>query len=147
MKIGLSYSRCVRDIVEGKVDMEDVLVIVARTDFDPHDDKQWQGIWQGYGGGSDGNMMRGFFGGSHPEWAGYTDEDKFRSVSIDLYESGKMHQPRQFGAHPRRLPYIWLEAVLPSEELDQNPMLKGAWEKFQTLSGLTGTTINKDRIA
>ena len=41
MKIGLSYSRCVRDIVEGKVDMADVLVIIARTDFDPHNDEQW----------------------------------------------------------------------------------------------------------
>ena len=32
MKIGLSYSRCVRDIVEGRVDIDDVLVIIARTD-------------------------------------------------------------------------------------------------------------------
>ena len=40
MKIGLSYSRCVRDIVEGKVDIADVLVIIARTDFDPRDDAQ-----------------------------------------------------------------------------------------------------------
>ena len=41
MKIGLSYSRCVRDIVDGTVDIEDVLLIIARTDFDPHDDDQW----------------------------------------------------------------------------------------------------------
>lgn len=146
MKIGLSYSRCVRDIVEGKVDIADVLVIIARTDFDPRDDKQWQSIWQGYGGGSDENMMRGFFGGSHPEWAGYTDkdEDRFRSVSIELVESGKFHEPRKFGAHPRRMPYIWLEAVLPSEELDKNPSLKASWEKFQTLAQLNGTDLEKN---
>ena len=48
MKIGLSYSRCVRDIVDGTVDIEDVLLIVARTDFDPHDDQQWSDIWAGY---------------------------------------------------------------------------------------------------
>ena len=48
MKIGLSYSRCVLDIVEGRVDIEDVLVVVARTNFDPTDDTQWTGIWQGY---------------------------------------------------------------------------------------------------
>ena len=41
MKIGLSYSRCVRDIVDGKVDINDVLVIIARTNFDPRDDDQW----------------------------------------------------------------------------------------------------------
>jgi hypothetical protein len=35
MKIGLSYSRCVRDIVDGAVDINDVLVLITRTDFDP----------------------------------------------------------------------------------------------------------------
>ena len=49
MKIGLSYSRCVRDIVDGKVDIRDVLVIITRTDFDPRNDDQWAGIWTGYG--------------------------------------------------------------------------------------------------
>ena len=44
MKIGLSYSRCVRDIVDRVVDIADVLVIIARTDFDPHDDAQWSSI-------------------------------------------------------------------------------------------------------
>ena len=76
MKIGLSYSRCILDIVEGRVAMEDVLVIVARTDFDPHDDKQWQGIWRGYGGGTNNTTMRGIFSGANPEWAGYEDEDE-----------------------------------------------------------------------
>ena len=147
MKIGLSYSRCVRDIVDGTVDIEDVLVVIARTDFDPRDAEQWQGIWQGYGGGggSNGSMIRGFFsGGSNPEWAGYEDEDLFRSVSIELWETGKLHQPRQFGAHPRRRSEIWLEAVLPSEELEKNPAAKLAWDKFQTVAGLTNVNLDKD---
>jgi hypothetical protein len=144
MKIGLSYSRCVRDIVDGTVDINDVLIIITRTDFDPHDDEQWQGIWQGYAGGSDSNLMRGFFGGSNPEWAGYDDEDLFRSVSIELMETGKLHQPRKFGAHPKRRPEIWLEAVLPSEELEKNPAAKLAWDKFQTVAGLTNVNLDKD---
>ena len=85
MKIGLSYSRCVRDIVDGTVDIEDVLLIIARTDFDPHDDDKWKGIWIGY---------HDYHGLSNPEWAGYHDEDQFRSVSIELWETGKLHQPR-----------------------------------------------------
>ena len=68
MKIGLSYSRCVRDIVDGKVDLDDVLVIIARTDFDPHDDDQWKSIWVGYGGGTENAYTRGFFSHSNPEW-------------------------------------------------------------------------------
>ena len=135
MKIGLRYSRCIRDIVDGKIDIDDVLVIVARTDFDPHDNDQWQGIWQGYHGRS---MM------SNPEWAGYPDEDedRFRSVSIELWESGKLHQPRKFGAHPSRRPEIWLETVLPNEELERNPAAKSAWTKFQTIAGLTNVELD-----
>lgn len=144
MKIGLSFSRCVRDIVDGKVSIDDVLIVIARTDFDPHNDQQWSGIWQGYGGGSPN--MRGFsgFSRSAPEWSGYTDEDQFRSVAIELWESGKFHQPRKFGAHPTRRPEIWLEAVLPSSELDTNPAAKKAWDSFQVIAGLTNITLDKD---
>jgi hypothetical protein len=144
MKIGLSYSRCVRDIVDGKVDIADVLVVITRTDFNPLNDSEWQSIWQGYAGGSDANLMRGFFGGSNPEWSGYDDEDLFRSVSIELWETGKLHQPRKFGAYPSRRPEIWLEAVLPSEELEKNPAAKMAWDKFQTVAGLTNVNLDKE---
>lgn len=139
MKIGLSYSRCVRDIVDGTVDIADVLVIIARTDFDPRDDKQWQGIWEGYGGGSNGHAIW-----SNPEWGGYSDEDedRFRSVSIELWESGKLHQPRKFGAHPMRLPYYWLEIGLQTEDIESNPSLKKAWEQFQIIAGLSNKTVH-----
>jgi hypothetical protein len=142
MKIGLSYSRCVRDIVDGVVDIDDVLVVITRTDFDPRDADQWQGIWIGYGGGTENAYLNGFFSHSNPEWAGYTDEDQFRSVSIELWETGKLHQPRQFGAHPQRRPEIWLEAVLPNSELEKNPTAKMAWEKFQTVAGLANVELD-----
>ena len=134
MKIGLSYSRCIRDIVEGKVDIDDVLIIISRTDFDPHDDEQWQSIWEGYGGGQTfGNPY------SNPEWMDYSTEDegKFRSISIMLWDDGKLHQPRKFGAHPKRRPEIWLEAVLPNSELENNPAAKMAWNKFQSIAALS----------
>lgn len=135
MKIGLSYSRCVRDIVDGIVDIEDVLVLITRTDFDPRVDAEWESIWRGYHTRS---------GWSKPEWANYPpeDEEKFRSVSVELWETGKMHQPRQFGMHPRRMPYIWLEAVLPSSELELNPAAKQAWEKFQTIAALSNVELD-----
>jgi hypothetical protein len=146
MKIGLSYSRCVRDIVNGVVDIDDVLVLITRTDFDPHDDEQWQGIWIGYGGGHTNAYSQGFFSHSNPEWAGTSpeDEDKYRSVSIELWETGKFHQPRKFGAHPSRRPEIWLETVLPSSELATNPAAKKAWDQFQTIAGLTNVNLDKD---
>ena len=146
MKIGLSYSRCIRDIVEGRVDIDDVLVVIARTDFDPHDADQWAGIWAGYGGGSDVTSMRGLFSGSNPEWAGTTDEDedRYRSVTIELWEQGKFHQPRKFGAHPQRRPEYWLESCLPDSELERNPAAKKAWDQFQVVAGLTNVNVDKN---
>jgi hypothetical protein len=136
MKIGLSYSRCVKDIVEGKVNIDDVLVLITRTNFDPNDDRQWRAIWEGYSYG-------GLF--NSDEWYGYTDEDdeqKFRDVTLDLYNRGKMHQPRKFGAHPIRRTEFWLEAVLPDSELERNPAAKSAWEQFQMIAGLTDIKVD-----
>ena len=141
MKIGLSYSRCVRDIVDGTVDIRDVLVIISRTDFDPRDNDQWIGIWQGYGGGQTlGSPW------SNPEWNDYGPEREadFRGVTLELYESGRLHQPRQFGARPARRSEIWLEAVLPSSELDRNSAAREAWDQFQTIAGLTSVKLDKN---
>jgi hypothetical protein len=134
MKIGLSYSRCIKDLVEGHVDINDVLVIITRTDFDPHDEEQWKGIWMGYR-----------FGGN-PEWYDCNDQDEERYLEVTkkLWSSGKLHQPRKFGAHPNRRPEIWLEAVLPSLELARNPAAKDAWDKFQTVAGLTNIRLNRE---
>ena len=95
MKIGLSYSRCIRDIVDGAVNIEDVLVVISRTNFDPNNDKQWDEIWQGYTGGH-GLRAR--------EWSQYEEDRKedFRNATLNLWHAGKLHQPRQYGAHPSR---------------------------------------------
>ena len=126
MKVGLSLSRCMRDIVEARVDYDDVLVIIARTDFDPHDDAHWGAIWDGYRYG----------GMSNAEWAeaepNATDEEAseiYRNVAIRLYEGGK------FGAHPPRMPYYWLECVVPEEE--HNPAQQKAWDNYKMITGLS----------
>ena len=129
MKIGLSLSRCVRDIVEQRVDIEDVLVLITRTDFDPANDTQWNSIWQGY------NSV-------NPEWYGL-EHDDVKSVIMELWQEGKIHQPRKFGAHPRRMPYYWVETVLPMSELDDRPIVKDAWEKFQVVAGLASVQIKE----
>lgn len=132
MKIGLSLSRCVRDIVEARVLYEDVLCIIARTDFDPHNDKHWNAIWEGYRYG----------GMSNPEWAdaepNSTNEEAsaiYRNVAIRLYDGGKVHQPRQFGAHPARMPYYWLDCVVSPEE--HTPAQQKAWDNYQLITGLS----------
>lgn len=129
MKIGLSLSRCIRDIVEGQVDLHDVLVLITRTDFDPTVDEQWNAIWQGYTT-------------INPEWYGLQEQD-VKGVILTLWQAGKIHQPRQFGANPVRRREFWLETVLPDSELETRPAVKEAWDNFQVLAGLTG--VNLDR--
>ena len=130
MKIGLSLSRCVRDIVEGRVDLRDVLVLITRTDFDPYDEKQWAAIWEGYTN-------------YNPEWQGL-EYDAVLDVVTRLWDAGKIHQPRQFGAHPARRREYWLEAVLPGEELERNPAAKDAWDRFQVIAGLADIKLDKE---
>ena len=126
MKVGLSLSRCMRDILEERVDIYDVLVIVARTDVDPYNDDHWRNIWEGY-----------LYGGvSNAEWTGLEDyEAAMRDILISLYETGKLHQPRQFGAHPRRMPYYWLDCVVPQDEM--TPAQQKAWDNYQLITGLS----------
>lgn len=134
MKIGTSLSRCVRDIYEGTVDIYDVLVIVARTDFDPEDDDHWKRIWSGYAGGNNLGNMR-----SAPEWAGIpTDhEQKVRDICVDLKKWGKLHQPRQFGSYPPRLNHHWYEVILTDSVIQNNPAAKAAWNNYKTVAGLS----------
>lgn len=128
MKVGLSFSRCMRDLYEGKVDYDDVLVIVSRTDLDPNNDNHWNSIWEGYTTG----------GISHPEWKDYKDKNhEFRKLAARLYDCGKLHQPRQFKlGNPVRLPYYWLDLVVPVDDLEELPALKAVWEQYQILAGL-----------
>ena len=141
MKVGTSLSRCVRDIYEDTVHIDEILVIVARTDFDPEDDAQWESVWKGYAGG---NSVGSLY--SQPEWSSIPAEDeaKVRAICINLKKRGKLHQPRQFGAHPTRRREYWLEAVLPPSELERNPAAKEAWERFQVIAGLTNIQLDKE---
>jgi len=114
-----------RDILEERVDINDVLVIIARTDVDPHNDNHWRGIWEGY--------LHG--GLSHPEWAGLEDRQKaMHDLLVELYDSGKLHQPRQFKAHPQRMPYYWLECFVPPNEM--NPAQQKAWDNYKLITDL-----------
>ena len=139
MKVGLSLSRCIRDIYEGKVDLNDVLVIVARTRCS-NDDDSWNELWNGY---------RQYSGLSNPEWINIPaeDEPKMREIYSSLFTEGKLHQPRYFGSHPPRLSYIWLDTFAPYEEIANNPATMKAWENYKMLAGLsTNTRAVKDNF-
>jgi hypothetical protein len=130
MKVGLSLSRCVRDIVEGHIDIKDVLILITRTDFDPTDSEQWESIWNGYQS-------------LNPEWLGL-DHDATFAVVNELWVTGRIHQPRKFGAYPSRRSEFWLETVLVDGDLENNVAAKEAWDQFQTIAGLTDVNMDKE---
>ena len=121
MKVGTSLSRCVKDIYEGVVGIDNVLVIVARTDFDPENNAHWTSLWQGYAGGNGLGSMY-----SNPEWSSIPaeDEQKIRDICISLKNKGKLHQPRQYGAHPQRLAHYWYDVILTDDVIQNNPAAK-----------------------
>ena len=130
MKIGLSLSRCLRDVWEGRVEENEVLVIISRTDIDPHNNEHWNNIWEGY-----------LYGGvSNAEWVGMEEQEEgMRKLLCEMYDDGKIHQPRQFKAHPARLPYYWLECFIPDNEAPS--AVKAAWDQYKVIAGLSGVRV------
>jgi hypothetical protein len=132
MKIGYSLSRCVLDIVEGRVDSEDVTVLITRTHFDPTLDDQWDEIWHGYAYEQQG------------PWTGLRHrEDEVRAVIFQLWNDGKIHQPRKFGTHLPNAHHHWREVVLVDEELNENPAARTAWEQFKMIAELSNLKVEK----
>lgn len=131
MKLGTSLSRCVRDIYDGTVSMDNILVVIARTDVDPEDDKQWDNIWRGYAGDGVGGVW------SNPEWYNYQDkETEFREICVQLKKTGRLHQPRQYGGFPQRMEKYWYDVVLTPEDLEMSPTAKKAWDNYKLIAGL-----------
>jgi hypothetical protein len=119
MKVGISFSECIRDIVIGKVLFDDVMVICARTNFSVDQLANWISVWDWYKTGT---------------WAGL-DEQQTKNVAISLWKTGKIHQPRMFKndvtwglGRP-----IWRDLVVPPGEMEFNTELKTAWDNYQTV--------------
>ena len=131
MKIGTSLSRCVRDIYNEVVNMQEIMVVISRTNVDPEDDAQWANIWQGYAGDGNGSIW------SNPEWYEYQDrEAEFREICVQLKKTGRLHQPRQYGAQPQRMNKYWYDVVLTPEDLRMSPAAKKAWDNYKLIAGL-----------
>jgi hypothetical protein len=130
MRIGTSLSRCVLDIYNSVVNINDIMVIIARTNFDPKNDVHWHSIWKGYTDTSAWSSV-------HPEWVGYEEhEQEFRQICLDLANTGKLHQPRQYGNRPLRHSEYWYDAVLTAETHQDRPSVKKAWNNYKLIAGL-----------
>lgn len=80
MKIGLSLSFCVQDILDGKVAEQDVLCIVSGTKAATQED--WAKLLQGY------------------EIYWHKNVGEAYNIAVRLRESGRIVQPRLNGQEP-----------------------------------------------
>lgn len=126
MKVGFSFGRCVRDIVNGTVDINDVVVIVARTMMKTED--HVRGVVETYMG--------------RREYLGGLDEDKCQEVALKLYRSGKLFQPRNDGHFPGSMvkeDYVWMD-LFPTVN-EENELVRKAWQQYQVALKLAANEV------
>jgi len=115
MKIGFSLGRCVRDIVNEEVAIDDVAFIIAATNI--FSLEQLDSVIDMYA--------------CEPGYLLGLDTDKCKEVSRQLWDSSKILQPRREGMHRHMQPEnaIWVDMypTVPSE----NESVKKAWDAYR----------------
>lgn len=123
-KIGFSASRCIRDIVEDKVKLHQVVLLTTGTDCP--DLKIWLEVMDAYA--------------TLPPWDSRSlaglDREMVHAVATDLWETGRIHQVRTNGGHRSRSPWVWMDLVHTKEDRDAHPALAKAWQQAQMMEAL-----------
>jgi hypothetical protein len=115
MKIGFSFGRCIRDIVQGDISIDDVAFIITATSI--HTREQIDHVILVYMGES------GYLLGLE-----YTD---CLSVAQQLWDTNRLLQPRRQGLHRHMQPEssIWVD-MFPTK-LSNNESVKTAWNSYR----------------
>jgi hypothetical protein len=115
MKIGFSLGRCVRDIVNGEVDLDSVAFIIAATAI--RDISQMDRVIEDY-------MLR-------EDYLYMLDEARCKEVARDLWNSSKILQPRLQGLHRHKQPEnsIWVD-IFATVNSDSEAV-KTAWNAYR----------------
>lgn len=122
MKIGFSFGRCVRDIVNGEVDIKDVMCIIARTMM--AEKSHVEHVIHAY------SDRHGYLAG--------LPIDKCLEVGLELWQSGRVLEPRSNGSYAMSVPsdYIWMD-LYPTVPNVQTEAVKEAWNAYRVLIELT----------
>jgi hypothetical protein len=115
MKIGFSLGRCVRDIVNGAVGIDDVAFIITATSI--HTREQLDSVIYTYC--------------CEPDYLLNLDYEECLSVARNLWDSNRLLQPRRQGVHRHQQPEnsVWVD-MFPTE-LSENPAVKKAWDNYR----------------
>lgn len=115
MKIGFSLGRCIRDIVKGEVDLDDVAFVIAATNI--HSEEQLAQVVDSY-------LYR-------DEYLYMLDEAECQRVALELWNSNRILQPRRQGMHRHKQPAnsVWVD-MFPTVNSD-NEAVKKAWDGYR----------------
>jgi hypothetical protein len=115
MKIGFSLGRCVRDIVNGEVSIDDVAFIITATSISEREQL--------------GNVILMYE--TEPRYLQGLDHQQCLAVAQQLWDSNRLLQPRKQGLHRHAQPEnsVWVD-MFPTE-LSQNEAVKNAWSAYR----------------
>ena len=122
MKIGTSLGKCVKDILDGKVDLEDVLFITAGTRIET--EEQLHDVLKEYR-----------YDGRKSYDTSEHDFDKVKKLGSAIWNSGILHQRRNSNALSHGLSDTWYD-LMPSSNTD-NEAVKAAWSHYIFLKKMT----------
>jgi hypothetical protein len=129
MKIGFSFGRCVRDIVKGEVCIDDVLVIICRTAI-PDIDMM-------------AHVLKRY--AREPAYLMGLDPSECLDVATELWETGKLHQPRIAGFGgliAADQDAVWAD-VVPTTAMDGQVL--DAWRQYRFLLSLNSDIPSSDK--
>jgi hypothetical protein len=122
MKIGFSFGRCLRDLVDGTVKLDDVMCIIARTHMIT--EEHVKNVITEY------THRRDYLMGLDPA--------ECERIGLNLWKSGKILEPRANGISASSVPrdYIWMD-LYPTEADVTSDGVKEAWEAYRLMIALT----------
>lgn len=127
MKIGTSLGKCVKSLLDGDVDYDDVLFIVSNTNGP--DENRLRAIMSEYWYGSHRNPAY--------DLTAYTEEQA-QDMAVRLFQEGKLFQPRMFikggWGNAHRLQDTWYD-IMPT--VGSSESAKNAWDAYVMMSKLS----------
>jgi hypothetical protein len=117
MKIGFSFGRCIRDIVNDQVALEDVAFIIAATMV--RDEEAMLEVVDEY-------LWRN-------DYLAGLDATRCKEVALALWNEGKILQPRLQNLHRHKQPEtsIWVD-IFPTA-LSDNQAVKNSWDAYRMM--------------
>jgi hypothetical protein len=121
MKIGFSLGRCIRDIVNNEVSIEDVAFIITATSIHTRD--HLDGVILAYT--------------AEPRYLQGLDFGVCKDIAYKLWDTNRILQPRRQGLHRHMQPEtsIWVD-MFPTQ-LSSNESVKKAWDAYRFMLHMT----------